>query len=280
MSWSVTISPSIPVISVMWVTRRAPSRRRSIWTIRSIADAICSRIALVGRSKPAIRTMVSSRDRASRGAFACTVDSEPSCPVFIAWRRSSASAPRTSPMMMRSGRMRSALRTRSRMLTCPLPSLFGGRASRRTTCSWWSWSSTASSIVTMRSFDGTKLDNTFSIVVLPVPVPPEMRMFRPPATPADRAATTWSSSVPIRTRSSAVKGSAANLRIVRIGPSRDSGGRIALTRDPSESRASTIGDDSSMRRPTEVTMRSITRRRCSSDMKRASVRSTSPARST
>ena len=47
------------------------------------------------------------------------MDSEPSWPVFIAWSMSSASAPRTSPTMMRSGRMRSELRTRSRMVTSP-----------------------------------------------------------------------------------------------------------------------------------------------------------------
>ena len=41
------------------------------------------------------------------------------------------------------------------------------------------------------------------------------------------------------------------------GPSSASGGMIALTREPSCSRASTIGLDSSMRRPTELTMRSM-----------------------
>ena len=39
-------------------------------------------------------------------------------------------------------------------------------------------------------------------------------------------------------------------RIDRIGPSMASGGMIALTREPSGRRASAIGDDSSMRRPT------------------------------
>ena len=91
---------------------------------------------------------------ASRGELACTVDSDPSWPVFIAWSMSSASPPRHSPTMMRSGRMRRALRTRSRMATWPLPSMFGGRVSSRTTWSWWSWSSTASSMVTMRSSSG------------------------------------------------------------------------------------------------------------------------------
>ena len=40
-----------------------------------------------------------------------------------------------------------------------------------------------------------------------------------------------------------------NFRIVSSGPESESGGMIALTRLPSGRRASTIGDDSSMRRP-------------------------------
>ena len=76
-------------------------------------------MARLGRSKPAMSTIVSSRHSASRGALAWTVDSEPSWPVFMAWSMSRASAPRTSPTMMRSGRMRSALRTRSRMVISP-----------------------------------------------------------------------------------------------------------------------------------------------------------------
>ena len=44
---------------------------------------------------------------------------EPSWPVFIAWSMSSAAASRISPTTMRSGRIRSALRTRSRIVTSP-----------------------------------------------------------------------------------------------------------------------------------------------------------------
>ena len=58
--------------------------------------------------------MFSRRESASRGELAWIVDIEPSCPVFIACSMSKASGPRTSPTMMRSGRMRSALRTSSR----------------------------------------------------------------------------------------------------------------------------------------------------------------------
>ena len=97
------------------VTRRTPSRSAA-----DVHDEVDGRRrpargwrAPAGRS-PAMSTMVSSRASASRGELACSVDSEPSWPVFMAWSMSSASAPRTSPTTMRSGRMRSALRTRSR----------------------------------------------------------------------------------------------------------------------------------------------------------------------
>ena len=59
----------------------------------------------------------------------------------------------------------------------PSPSMFFGRDSSRSTCRWLSWSSAASSIVTIRSLSGTAADSAFRNVVLPEPVPPEMRMF-------------------------------------------------------------------------------------------------------
>ena len=80
-------------------------------------------------------------------------------------------------MMMRSGRIRRALRTRSVAVIAPLPSMFGGRVSSRTTWSCCSCNSAASSIVTMRSVLEMKLDSVLSSVVLPEPVPPEMMMF-------------------------------------------------------------------------------------------------------
>ena len=85
-----------------------------------MAEAICARSARIGKVIPDIETIVSMRLSASRGELAWTVVSEPSWPVFMAWSMSSASAPRTSPTMMRSGRMRSALRTRSRWVDLAL----------------------------------------------------------------------------------------------------------------------------------------------------------------
>ena len=64
---------------------------------------------------------------------------------------SSVSPPRTSPTMIRSGRMRSELRTRSRIEISPRPSTLDGRASSVTTCGCCRRSSALSSTVMMRS---------------------------------------------------------------------------------------------------------------------------------
>ena len=104
-----------------------------------------------GSVKPPMVIIDSRRDSASRGLLAWSVPIEPSWPVFIACRRSKASGPRTSPTMIRSGRMRRQFLTRSRMVISPSPSMLGGRVSRRTTCGCCSCSSAASSQVMMRS---------------------------------------------------------------------------------------------------------------------------------
>ena len=134
MSWVMMVSPSMPITSVMWVMRREPSRRRAAWMMTSIEAQIISRMVREGSEKPPIVIMDSQRDSASRGLLACSVPIEPSWPVFMACSRSNASGPRTSPTMMRSGRIRRQLRTSSRMVTWPSPSMFGGRVSSRTTC--------------------------------------------------------------------------------------------------------------------------------------------------
>ena len=95
-----------------------------------------------------------------------------------------------------------------------------------------------------------KEDSTLSSVVLPVPVPPETMMFSRAWTQACSSSAISGDSVPKAIRSSTVNGSLANLRMVSDDPLTASGGMIALTRDPSASRASTRGEDSSIRRPT------------------------------
>ena len=87
-----------------------------------------------------------------------------------------ASAPRTSPMMMRSGRMRSALRTSARCVTSPLPSMLARPRLQPHHVR-------LPQLQLGRVLDGDdalaggmKPDSTLSRVVLPLPVPPEIRM--------------------------------------------------------------------------------------------------------
>ena len=166
-------------------------------------------------------TSVSRRPRQSRGVLAWIVVSEPSWPVFIAWSMSRVSGPRTSPTMIRRAACRE-LRTSSRMRISPWPSMFGGRDSSVITCSCWSWSSAASSIVTMRSSSGTNDDIAFSIVVLPEPVPPEMRTFRSLHAGGRNCAACGVSELKL-IRSSIVYGSRENFRIVSVGPAATGG---------------------------------------------------------
>ena len=56
-----------------------------------------------------------------------------------------------------------------------------------------------------------------------------------------------------------MNGDAENFRMVMTGPTNDRGGMIAFTREPSVRRASTIGLDSSTRRPIGAMMRSMMR---------------------
>ncbi len=147
-------SPSMPVISDTLTIFRIPPTSRATWTTRLIEAATCFRITQTGRSKPAMPTIVSSRVSASRGVLAWIVVRLPSCPVFIACSMSRASPPRHSPTMIRSGRMRRALRTRSRMVTSPSPSMLAGRVSMRTTCGCCNFNSAESSMVATRSFPG------------------------------------------------------------------------------------------------------------------------------
>src|SRR5438045_5012706 len=53
-SCMVIVSPSMPVISEIDVTRREPSDKRATWTTRLIAHAICWRIARSDRRTPVI----------------------------------------------------------------------------------------------------------------------------------------------------------------------------------------------------------------------------------
>jgi hypothetical protein len=131
----------------------------------------------------------------------------------------------------------------------------------------------------MRSSFGMKAEVALSVVVFPVPVPPEMRMLSLPLTQAARNCAAFGVIDPNETRSSIVYGSRENFRIVSVGPLSESGGMIAFTRLPSGRRASTIGEASSIRRPTCETILSMIRSRCALSTNVTGVRSILPSRS-
>ena len=157
--------------------------------------------------------------------------------------------------------------------------MLAGRVSSRTTCGCRSCSSAESSIVTIRSVGGMNDERMLSSVVLPAPVPPEISTLSRDWTMALSMSTIGWVTLSVRSRSSALSASRLNLRIERWGPSIASGLMIAFTREPSGRRASTMGEESSIRRPTAQTIRSMTWSRCRSSWKRTSVRSSRPFRS-
>ena len=92
-------------------------------------------------------------------------------------------------------------------------------------------------------------------MVLPEPVPPEISTLQRQRPMICRISAPSGVIAPNLTSWSSVSLSFLNLRMVSAGPSIASGGTMALTREPSARRASQIGEDSSTRRPTWLTMR-------------------------
>ena len=117
------------------------------------------------------------------------------------------------------------------------------------------------------------------MVVFPVPVPPTTTMLILPRTRASRKTAASMLSDPRLMRSCMRKARSGNFRMVRTGPRSASGGTMALILEPSARRASTIGEDSSTRRPTPCTMRSMMRRYWFGVVKTMSLRSIRPLRS-
>ena len=85
----------------------------------------------------------------------------------------------------------------------------------------------------------------FRVVVLPEPVPPAITKFAgrlsSPSIQTHIMAASLGLTVPNLTRSIIVSGSSLNLRMVRVGPSGETGGMVPFTRDPSGRRPSKIG---------------------------------------
>ena len=169
---------------------------------------------------------------------------------------SRVSAPRTSPTTIRSGRMRSDSRTRSRRVTAPSPSRFGCRHCIATTSGRSTRSSKTSSHVTMRSRAGTAARRQFSSVVLPAPTAPATTTDRPACTEASRNRAAAGEHDP-RSTSSAHEWARrpTNLRTLTDQWS-VIGGIATCSRLPSGRRASTNGCARSRRRPARANMRS------------------------
>src|SRR5581483_1155828 len=135
-------------------------------------------------------------------------------------------------------------------------------------------------MVTMRSESAINADSTLSSVVFPAPVPPETTIFNRAATQACSRSRIPSVRDRFRTRSRSVSASRPNRRIERSGPSTATGGMTALTREPSGKRASTMGEDSSIRRPTRETTFSMMRSKWALSLNSTGVRKRRPLRST
>jgi hypothetical protein len=202
---------------------------------------------------------------------------EPSCPEFIALSMSRASGPRTSPTMIRCGRIRSAWRTSSRIRTSPTPSRLAKRLSNPTQSSRWRCraSSLVSSMVTTRCPAGIWLATAFRVVVLPDPVPPEISRFNPARTAAASSRATSGVRVPSASRSSMEWASSRWRRIVRQ-VNGASGGQITCSRLPSGNLASALGLASSSRRPATATVRAANARSSASDPNPVGTRSLVP----
>ena len=190
-------------------------------------------------------------------------------------------APRTSPMTSRSGRIRSACRTRSRSTTAPAPSTLGGRASRQTTCGW------------LGRQLGCVLDHHEALTRVheaeqggqqgrlagaraarhqegePGGHDGAQPLRHRPVSPS-----------PAATSASRVHGRRAATRSDTVVPVRATGGRTACNRMPPGRGASHQGTASSSRRPASVASRWASRRTAASSRKRTGTRSRPAPRST
>ncbi|MCY1311325.1 hypothetical protein D9M70_616110 [compost metagenome] len=135
-------------------------------------------------------------------------------------------------------------------------------------------------MVITRSREGMKLASALSSEVLPELVPPLTSTLQRARTAISSNWAMPASKVPSFTRSAGVSGSLRNLRIETDRPSMASGSMMTLMRPPSGRRASTIGLDSSSRRPSGAKMRRTMRMTCSESAKRSVSRSSMPWRDT
>ena len=125
-------------------------------------------------------------------------------------------------------------------------------------------------MVMTRSSPGMLSDRAFRKVVLPEPVPPEIKMLYFAFTNVLKYSLRNAGREPIRISLSMVIGCSGNLRIVMTGPFKATGYSTILTRDPFSSLASTIGDASLTTRLHPATICWMTSSNFSLDSKPAS----------
>ena len=186
---------------------------------------------------------------------------------------------RTSPTMMRSGRIRSAFATRSATVTPP-PSR-AGTHSRCTACGCGSTSSFVSSMTISRSSCGIASASERSSVLFPDPVAPlTMNDARATTQRRSRAAASGWSPLARQEPDAPSSGTAmrSNLRIESVGP--PTGAITAFARLPSRMRASTNGRSSVSSRPTLAAIRCASSPIASGPRNSTGARSRRPARST
>ena len=170
---------------------------------------------------------------------------DPSLPWVIADNMTSASGPRTSPTMTRSGFIRSVCRTNWASVTAPTPSEFGNRDSISTTFSCKSKCarrpiSRESSQMINRSVRSISLTRARSSVVFPARVPPAMMRLNRARTAARKNAASSGLTLPNRTRSARKTRGCSDRRTDTTGRP-DSDGWVAASRDASDRRRFSCG---------------------------------------
>ena len=174
---SFSTRPGTPTISL---TRRTPWASMPRWTTRSSDAATVGTTNRAEMFSPASSGSVHVFTSASRALLACSVHM-PGSPALSASSRSRHSSDRTSPTMIRLGRIRSASLTRSRSRISPVPSSPDCRVCIGTQSGCANRSSKTSSADTTRSPPGMAAAKQLRSVVLPVWVPPATRMLSPGA---------------------------------------------------------------------------------------------------
>ncbi|CAN5546176.1 hypothetical protein BH18ACT8_BH18ACT8_08200 [soil metagenome] len=196
---------------------------------------------------------------ASRAELACRL-AIPGSPALSASSRSRHSSARTSPTMIRDGRIRNDCFTSSRSRISPVPSRPAGRVCSATQSGWENRSSKTSSHEITRSPPGIAAAKQLSRVVLPACVPPQTTRLRPAITDARRNAAARASSVPRSTRPCRLWARATNFRMLTAAKPREIPSSTTWRRCPPGSKASTNGWLRSRRRPLDLSMRSTSSR--------------------